>query len=88
MSELKLRASSLGISLSEARQDKNYQVWQRGYRAETEKQKALTPSTKQDEVEKPKTFSQRLAEARTQEEKGKILDEMGLNPLNQIKSSF
>ena len=86
VSELKLRASSLGVSLSEAREDKNYQVWKKAYREGVEKENALKPSSKQDEMDKPKSFSQRLLEARTPEEKGKILDEAGLNPLNPRNS--
>jgi len=82
VAELKLRASSIGKSLSEARQDKNYQLWQKAHREAVEKDKTLTPSTKQDEVDKPKSYVQRLNEATTQEEKEKILNEMGLNPLN------
>jgi len=82
VAELKLRASSIGKSLSETRQDKNYQLWQKAHREAVEKDKTLTPSTKQDEVDKPKSYVQRLNEATTQEEKEKILNEMGLNPLN------
>jgi len=85
VSELRLRAGSLGTSLSKAREDKNFQLWQKAHREEVSKNKTLDPSTKQDEVEKPKSTAQRLAEARTQEEKGKILDELGFNPLNPRK---
>ena len=82
VAELKLRASSIGKSLSEARQDKNYQLWQKAHREAVEKENSLKPSTKQDEVDRPKSYVQRLNEATTQEEKEKILNEMGLNPLN------
>ena len=62
VAELKLRASALGISLSEARKNKNYQVWQKGYREAVEKEKELNPSTRQTEVEKPKGTMEKLAE--------------------------
>ncbi len=79
--ELRLRAKSKGITLSEARKDDNFVLWQKGYREKVAKEKALNPSTTQTEVKKPKTVEQRLAEAKTFEEKEKILDEMNLNPM-------
>ncbi len=81
VAELKLRASALGIGLSEARQNKNFQVWQKAYREAVAKEKALTPNTNQSEVTKPQTFEERLAAAKTLEEKGKILSEVGMNPM-------
>ncbi len=81
VAELKLRASSLGISLSEARQNKNYQVWQKAYREAVAKEKSLAPNTNQGEVEKAKTPQQRLAEAKTLDEKAAILNEIGWNPM-------
>ena len=81
VAELRLRAGALGTSLSKAREDKNFQLWQRGHREEVIKNKALSPNTNQDEIEKPKTLEQKLATAFTQEEKGKILDEYGINPM-------
>jgi hypothetical protein len=84
VTELKLRAAARGISLSEARNDKNYQVWQKGYREELNKSKALAPNTNQSEVDKvPTTLEGRLAAAKTPEEKGQILSELGLNPLTK-----
>jgi len=81
VAELRLRAGALGTSLSSAREDKNYQLWQRGHREEVSKSKALSPSTNQVEVEKPKTLEQKLLAAQTFEEKEKILDEYGINPM-------
>ena len=81
VSELRLRANALGASLSTAREDKNYQLWRKGHREEVEKTKALSPNTNQDEVEKPRTLEEELAAAPTQEEKGKILDKYGINPM-------
>jgi hypothetical protein len=82
VTELRLRASALGTSLSKAREDKNFQLWQRGQREEVNKSKALAPNTNQGEVDKPKGLNTRLLEAKTQEEKEKILNEIGMNPLN------
>jgi len=76
--ELQLRAKANGVSLTEARQDENFKLWQDGRKAKVEKEKALNPSTTQSEVEKKqsKSIDQRLQEATTQEEKAKILDEL------------
>ncbi len=82
VAELKLRASAMGIGLLEARNDSNYQLWQKGYNEKVEKAKALNPSTTQSESQKPKTLEDKLASAKTFEEKGKILKEAGMNPLN------
>jgi len=83
VSELRLRASALGVSLSEARKDKNYQLWQRGHKEEVEKTNSLKPSTNQGEVDtKPKGWQQEFSEAKTIEEQGKVLDKYGMNPLN------
>ena len=82
VAELRLRAGALGTSLSKAREDKNFQLWQKGHREEVNKSKALAPNTNQGEVDKPKGLNTRLMEAKTQEEKEKILNEIGMNPLN------
>jgi hypothetical protein len=74
VAELKLRASSLGVSLSEARENKNYQLWQGAHRKEVEKEKALAPNTNQEEVDKPKTLEEELAAAKNEEERGKVMD--------------
>lgn len=81
VAELRLRAGALGTSLSKAREDKNYQLWQRGHREEVLKNKALSPNTNQDEVDKPKTLEQELLNAQTQDEKEKVLDKYGINPM-------
>jgi colicin import membrane protein len=81
--ELRLRAKAKDYSLSEARKDENFVLWQKARKEKVAKAKALDPSTKQAEVKKAKTPEQRLAEAKTLEEQGKILDELGLNPINQ-----
>jgi len=83
VSELRLRAKALGVSLSEARQNKNYQLWQQGHKAEVEKANSLKPNTNQGEVDtRPKGWQQEFAEAKTIEEQGKVLDKYGMNPLN------
>ena len=82
VAELKLRAQATGKSLSEAREDENFGMWRQAYKAKVEKQKALNPSTTQSESNKPKTLEDRLLAAKTHEEKGKILSEAGLNPMN------
>lgn len=88
VAELKLRASSLGISLSEARNNKNFGIWQKAHREMVDKEKALAPNTNQGEVEKPKTLESELKGAKTQEEKEKILDKYGLNPLNPNREFY
>lgn len=85
VAELKLRASSLGISLSEARQNKNFQIWQGAHREMVAKEKALAPNTNQVEIDKPKTIEDELSEAKTQKEKEVVLDKYGLNPLKRRK---
>ena len=91
VAELKLRASALKITLSEARQNKNYQVWQKGHREEVEKEKALNPSTRQTEVEKPKTFSDKLGEVKKgnpfyiSPEREKLVEEAGLWKSPQVR---
>lgn len=93
--ELQLRAKANKVSLSEAREDENFKLWQEGRKAKVEKEKALNPSTTQSEVEKKKsmTIDERLKAAKTPEEQEKILNELtyidpltgrrekGLNPV-------
>ncbi len=93
--ELQLRAKAKGISLTEARKDDNFKLWQDGRSAKVEKEKALKPSTTQSEAEiqQNKSIDERLEEASTQAEKEAILDELtymdpitgrrekGLNPV-------
>jgi len=55
VAELKFRASSLGTKLSDARQDKNFLLWQKAHREEVEKLNAAKPTTVQVEEQKPKS---------------------------------
>ena len=81
VAELRLRAKALGVDLSEARKDENFVLWQEARKTKVAKAKALNPSTTQTESQKPKTLEQRLNESKTFEEREKILDEVGLNPM-------
>lgn len=80
--KLALEHKLTGKPLSEIRNDEDFLLWQGAHREKVQKDKALSPNTNQDEIEKPKTLEQRLAAANTQEEKGKILDEYGINPMS------
>ena len=62
--ELKFRASTIGTKLSDARQDKNFLLWQKAHREEVERLKAATPTTVQAEEEKPKTVFEQANELR------------------------
>lgn len=71
--ELQARAKIKGSSLSEARKDENFILWQDALKAKVEKEKqTLAPSNKQSEVEKPKGLGDELVEAH-----GKSLDDLG-----------
>ncbi len=48
ISELKLRADHLGKSLTEARKDKNFLIWQNAYNQKVEEDNTPSPSTVQD----------------------------------------
>ena len=96
IAELKLRASALGVSLTEARQDPNYLIWQSAYRVKVEKENAPKPSTIQAEGEKPKTLPEELksvtepsilADIRKLKEKEAILEREGLwkSPRKEIR---
>jgi len=63
IAELKLRATAGKMSLSEARKDPNYLLWQDAYRAKVEKELSEKPSTLQPEVERPKDFIDEFKEA-------------------------
>ena len=68
-----------GKSLSEIRKDEDFQLWQSAYRAKVEKDKSsLAPSGTQDESGAPQTLTQRLANAKSIDEKEEILIEAGL----------
>lgn len=47
ISELKIRATSTGKSLTEARKDDNFKLWQSAYKEKVEKDNSPEPSTKQ-----------------------------------------
>jgi len=47
ISELKVRATSTGKSLTEARKDENFILWQKAYQEKVERENAPEPSTKQ-----------------------------------------
>jgi hypothetical protein len=85
IAELKLRANAGDLSLTEARKDPNYLLWQDAYRVKVEKENAAKPSTLQPEVEKAKTALDKLREAdknatfeEAMENKAKILEREGL----------
>ena len=87
IAELKLRATALGISLTDARKNENYLVWQTGYREKVAKENAAKPSTTQPGEEKPKTLADELKSAsapgiredvRKLKEKEEILAKAGL----------
>ncbi len=86
VAELKLRSDATGKSLSEAREDENFVIWHNAYNEKVEKEKALAPSTNQGEVDKkPLTRDEEFAAAKTQKEKGILLDKYGLNPLKPMR---
>ena len=66
-----------GKPLNEIRQSEDFLFWDSAYRAKVEKERALKPSTSQEETPAEKTLAQKLADASI-EEKEKILSEAGL----------
>lgn len=73
-----------GKPLSEIRQSEDFQFWQQAYRQKVEKdRKTLTPSSVQDEVDRPKSFEQKLAEAKTIKEKEDLLRSVGMYKENR-----
>lgn len=66
-----------GRPLNDIREDEDFKLWQNAYRGKLEKEKALAPSSKQSESDKPQTLLDRLAGA-TMAEKEKLLAEAGL----------
>jgi len=71
--ELKLRADALKVPLTEARKDKNFQLWQKAYREKVEKEQAALPSTTVGNVEKEKPLGEMDIEDRT-----KLFEDAGL----------
>jgi len=66
-----------GKSLKEIRNDENFLLWQTAYQQKVEKEKALAPSNKQTETDRPKSLLDKLKGA-SFEDKEKILSERGL----------
>lgn len=73
-----------GKPLSDIRKEEDFQFWQTAYRQKLEKELALKPSGKQDDADKPKSLSDRLASA-SLEEKEKILSEAGLYKAPKVR---
>jgi len=71
-----------GKSLSELRKDEDYILWQGAHREKVEKEKSLIPNTNQGEVDKKLSIVDEFKSAKTQEDKEKLLNKYGWNPLN------
>lgn len=71
-----------GKPLSELRKDEDFLLWQSAHQEKEKKLKALAPNTNQGEVDKKLSMDDEFKAARTQEDKEKILNKYGLNPLN------
>jgi len=56
VTELKNRAAMVGGSLSEARKDENFVIWQKGYKEKVEQDNAPDPSTEQGIAEGKKAL--------------------------------
>jgi hypothetical protein len=58
VAELKTRSKALGVSLGEARQDKNFNLWKDAYKQEVEREKqTLEPTNKQGQMEREKPLN-------------------------------
>ena len=66
-----------GKSLSEIRGEEDFLLWQSAYKQKVEKEKALAPSNRQQEAEKPQSLLEKLR-GTSREEKEKLLAERGL----------
>jgi hypothetical protein len=66
-----------GRPLSEIRKNEDFGLWQSAYRQKVEKEKGLAPSSTQTDSDRPKSLTERLANA-SLDEKEKILAEAGL----------
>lgn len=53
--ELKVRANAMGISLTEARENEDFKLWQSSYKEKVDKEKAPIPSTTQSGDGKERT---------------------------------
>jgi len=58
IAELKIRADANGVSLTEARKDENFVLWQKAYKEKVEKENAPEPSTKQGDSKQTKSLSE------------------------------
>jgi len=67
-----------GESITELKDGEDWQIWNEGYQAKVEKEKALKPSSKQADENTPKGLTDRLAEAKTITEKEELLVKAGL----------
>jgi len=90
--ELKVRADANKISLSDARKNENFLLWQKAYQDKVGKEAVPPPSTNQTVSEQPKSVTERLQEAKTIEEKEAILTASGLyknpNPRSKQRIDF
>lgn len=67
-----------GKPLKEIRQDEDFVLWQKAYRDKVEKERqTLTPNSTQTEAPPPKTFVEKLREAKSVDEKAQLLREQG-----------
>ncbi|MFH1327405.1 MAG: hypothetical protein ABIH76_00925, partial [Candidatus Bathyarchaeota archaeon] len=71
--ELKVRADILKTSLSDARKNENFVLWQKAYREKVEKENVPLPSTTQGNVSKEKSLKEMTLEERT-----KYFEKIGL----------
>lgn len=74
IAELRFRAAANKTTLSEARKDENFIIWQGAYKEKVDKNQTLSPSTKQAPVAKRKSLGDM-----TIEEKEEALIKMGSN---------
>jgi len=75
--ELKMRSSATSQSLTEARKDSNFVLWQKAYREKVEKERTPLPSGRQPEEDKPMTIQERLNKARriVEKKEGELVDD-------------
>jgi hypothetical protein len=68
-----------GKPMSDIRKEEDFNLWQTAYRSKVEKEKlTLKPSGTQSESDRPMSFDDKLNNAKTIEEKEKLLAEAGL----------
>lgn len=67
-----------GLPLVEIRKGENFSLWQQGYQAKAEKERALKPSGTQPESARKKTAVERITSAKTLDDQEKLLKEYGL----------